>query len=59
MTTQELNKIRRMMRKVAVISVELEKMAFNVNKVEAAFLYDASNYADILGRKLDEISNVE
>lgn len=59
MTTQELNKIKRMMRKVAVISVELEKMAFNGNKVEAAFLYDASNYADIFGRKLDEISNVE
>lgn len=59
MTTQELNKIKRMMRKVAVISAELEKMAFNGNKVEAAFLYDVSNYADILGRKLKEISSVE
>jgi len=48
-----------MMRKVAAISADLEKMAFNSTKIEAPFLYDASHAADILGRKLEELADIQ
>lgn len=56
MTTKNYNDVRRMMRKIAAISVDLEKMAFEQKtQIESAYLYDCSHIADILGHRLEKI----
>jgi C4-dicarboxylate-specific signal transduction histidine kinase len=56
MTNKNYNDIRRMMRRIAAISADLEKMAFEqTTQSESAYLYDCSNIADILGHKLERI----
>lgn len=45
-----------MMRKIAAISVNLEKMAFEQKtQIESAYLYDCSQLADELGRRLEKL----
>ena len=56
MKTKNYNDVRRMMRKIAAISVNLEKMAFEQKtQIESAYLYDCSQLADELGRRLEKL----
>lgn len=44
------------MRKVAAMSAELEKMAFEQStQIESAYFYDCSQIADELGHKLEKL----
>lgn len=56
MTTKNYNDVRRMMRKISAISADLEKMAFEQKtQIESAYLYDCSNLADELARRLEKL----
>lgn len=56
MTTKNYNDVRRMMRKIAAISADLEKMAFEQKtQIESAYLYDCSKSADELGHRLEKL----
>lgn len=56
MTTKNYNDVRRMMRKIAAISANLEKMAFEQKtQIESAYLYDCSQLADELGHRLEKL----
>ena len=56
MKTTVHNAIRRMMRKVAAISADLEKMASEQHaQIATDILKDCSRAADVLGHKLESL----